>query len=256
MSPDITSPDTTSPSPDVTVFAGPSLPPDERPRSLPFVWRGPARAGDALDLLDQPGVRTAVLIDGLFDSYPAIRHKELLMLIGAGVRVIGGASMGALRACELRGFGMEGVGQVFRAYARGQLTGDDEVALLHGPEETGWTGLTEPLVNVRATLLKAVRRGVIPVETARRLRSAAAALHFSERTWDVVLDAFAPGPGLAGFAAWLPGHRVDVKRRDALLCLDAALARAVPSSVGPPPATVFTEALARLQSQSRAQASI
>jgi hypothetical protein len=201
-------------------------------------------------------VRTVVLIDGLFDSYPAIRHKELLMLIGAGVRVIGGASMGALRACELRSFGMEGVGKVFRAYARGQLTGDDEVALLHGPEEAGWNALTEPLVNVRATLVAAVRRGVIGAETARRLRSTAAAIHFSERTWGAVLSASASEPGLAAFASWLPDNRVDVKREDALCCLGAALVPGVRLAARPPPATVFTEALARLRPQSRAQASI
>jgi hypothetical protein len=238
------------------VFAGPSLPPDERPSGLRFIWRGPARAGDALDLLGEPSVSTVVLIDGLFDSYPAIRHKELLILIGAGMRVIGGASMGALRACELRSFGMEGVGQVFRAYARGQLTGDDEVALLHGPEEAGWNGLTEPLVNVRATLVQAIRRGVIRAEAARRLRSTAAAIHFSERTWDAVLGAFASEPGLAAFTSWLPSNRVDVKRQDALLCLNAALNPGVRWIAGPPPATVFTEALARLRPQSRAQASI
>ena len=143
---------------------------------------------------------------------------------------------------------------MFRAYARGQLTGDDEVALLHGPEEAGWNGLTEPLVNVRATLVQAVRRGVIRAEAARRLRSTAAAIHFSERTWDAVLGA--SGPGLAAFEAWLPDHRVDVKRQDALQCLDAALASGVPRIAGPPPATVFTEALRRLRLQSRAEASI
>jgi hypothetical protein len=199
-------------------------------------------------------MHTVVLIDGLFDGYPAIRHKELLMLIGAGVRVIGGASMGALRACELRSFGMVGVGQVFRAYARGQLTGDDEVALLHGPEEAGWNGLTEPLVNVRATLVEAVRRGVLRADAARRLRSTAAAIHFSERTWGAVLGASRPRP--TAFASWLPDNRVDVKRQDALQCLDAALAPGLTRIARPPPATIFTEALARQRLQSRAEASI
>lgn len=238
----------------VVVYAGPSLLPEDRTRGSPFVWRGPAQAGDALGLLEEPGVRTAVLIDGLFDSHPAIRHKELLMLIAAGVRVIGGASMGALRACELHGFGMEGVGQVFRAYARGQLTDDGEVALLHGPEESGWNALTEPLVNVRATLVEAVRQGVIPAETARRLHGAAAALHFSERTWDAIVGACAPG--VSDFATWLQGNRVDVKRRDALLCLDAALRPGIRGIVAPPPHTVFTQSLARLRPQSSVRASI
>ena len=80
-----------------------------------------------------------MLIDGLFDASPAVRHKELLQLMARGVPVIGAASMGALRAAELAPFGMIGVGRIFTAYAAGALVGDDEVALLHGPEELGWT---------------------------------------------------------------------------------------------------------------------
>src|SRR5213076_1722914 len=144
----------------ILVFAGPSLPPAARPVDGVFEWRAPAMAGDGLAALEE-APRAVVLIDGLFDRYPAIRHKELLALIEAGVPVVGGASMGALRAAELHTLGMIGVGRIFEAYASGRINGDDEVAVLHGPADMDWAALTVPLVNVRATLARALRERVI-----------------------------------------------------------------------------------------------
>ncbi|MGV9708646.1 TfuA-like protein [Streptomyces sp. NPDC003483] len=39
---------------------------------------------------------------------------------GWGVKAIGAASIGALRAAELAPFGMFGVGRIYTAYARGE----------------------------------------------------------------------------------------------------------------------------------------
>ncbi len=191
-----------------------------------------------------------VLIDGLFDEQPSIRHKELLELIARGIFVVGGASMGALRAAELRPFGMIGVGRVFEGYARGYLVGDDEVAVLHGPEDWGWGALTEPLVNVRATLLHAIRQFAIDAEAARLVLNTAMRIFYKERTWPSILSGMeASGhPGAARGRAlrdWLPGGRVDLKRRDALACLERA--RSIDDLEPParplPPRTVFSEAL-------------
>ena len=59
------------------------------------------------------------LIDGYFDGVPAVAHKEILWALDQGIRVLGAASMGALRAAELAPFGMEGVGAIWRDYADG-----------------------------------------------------------------------------------------------------------------------------------------
>lgn len=224
----------------IMVFAGPSLPPASRPADEIFAWRPPAVAGDAFRLGPRPPP-VMVIIDGLFDEQPAIRHKELLEVIAQGVVVIGGASMGALRAAELQSFGMVGVGRIFSAFAAGRLVGDDEVALLHGPQEWGWRALTEPLVNVRATLQRAVRERVIDIVLARRLLGAARNLFYKERTWPAILaDA-----GGEAFAGWLGSGGVDLKRRDALACLERArvLARSPPHPRPRPPRTIFTERL-------------
>jgi hypothetical protein len=233
----------------IWVFVGPSLPPSARPASNDFVWRPPAMAGDALEAIEA-GPRAVVLLDGLFDLYPAIRHKELLALMAEGVPVIGGASMGALRAAELHPFGMIGVGAIFQAYVSGRLVGDDEVALLHGPQEMDWAALTVPLVNVRATLVRAVRERVLATEAARGLRAVATGVFFQDRTWATVIDAARdelPAEAIERFAAWVQTGYVDLKRRDALACL--AVASALPAQPGQtreaPPSTVFARALVR-----------
>lgn len=230
----------------ILVFAGPSLPPQRRPSDPRLVWLPPARAGDAMALDAARGDRV-LLIDGVFDTSPSIRHKELLMLLSRGVVVIGAASMGALRAVELAPFGMIGVGDVYRAYADGRLTGDDEVALLHGPAQVGWEPLTEALVNVRATLQRAVRARRLEPDAARRLRRLAAAMFYKTRTWPALLDAAAAdGLDVAAFEGWLVSGRVDLKAIDARRAVELALDAELPAPLcEPPPATSFTAELAR-----------
>ena len=66
--------------------------------------------------------------------------------------------MGALRAAELHVFGMQGVGRIFEAYRDDSLEDDDEVAVLHAPEEAGFLPLSEPMVNIRTTLARAEKQ--------------------------------------------------------------------------------------------------
>ncbi|HBL26587.1 MAG TPA: hypothetical protein DD490_07115, partial [Acidobacteria bacterium] len=158
----------------VLVFAGPTLagPPQ---LALPpgFALRPPARRGDVLEAL-AGNPETLVLLDGYYYTVPAVTHKEILYALDAGVRVIGAASLGALRAVELEAFGMLGVGRVFADFRDGRLDGDDEVALLHAPAEQGYRPLTVALVEVRHAL-PAVAGGA---ELLRALK----ALPFVERT--------------------------------------------------------------------------
>jgi hypothetical protein len=213
------------------------------------VWLDPAKAGDALLLADRPP-SAVVLLDGVFDEVPAIRHKELLVLMASGAQVYGASSMGALRAAELHPFGMIGVGRIFTAYAEGRLLGDDEVALAHAPAELDWRPLSEPLVNVRATLQSAVRRRILARPAARAALDIARGQFFRERTWESILAEARESRAmttddLAALEVWLAHGKVDLKLRDALECLDLAL-RAKPPfrRAEAPPATMFTAALA------------
>jgi hypothetical protein len=230
--------------PPLAIFAGPSLPAALRTADPMLGWHPPAAAGDLIRLLDDPP-RSVCLIDGYFDSTPAVRHKEILLLMEAGVAMFGAASMGALRAAELDRFGMTGVGIVYRLYRSGRLEGDDEVALVHGPEELDWKPMTEPLVDVRATLAAAVRRGVLSPSAAASCLEAAISLHFSERSWSAILG-LRQGPEGRELARWLRDGAVRLKQRDALRCLavaGSALGSPVPLRPLHTPRTCFLERL-------------
>jgi hypothetical protein len=164
------------------------------------------------------------LIDGAFEDRPTVWHKEILWALGQGVHVLGAASLGALRAAECAAFGMEGVGAIFERCRSGALEDDHEVAVAHAPAELDYTPLSEPLVNVRATLDAAAAAGVLAPAAAAALLARAAATPFKEVTWRRLLDALPP-PERGRLAAWLPEGRVDLKRADALLLL-AAVAEA------------------------------
>ena len=77
--------------------------------------RGPARQGDIWRALDEQPAAIA-LIDGVFESVPAVWHHELRAALASGVPVFGAASMGALRAAELWRQGMLGIGRIFEWY--------------------------------------------------------------------------------------------------------------------------------------------
>jgi hypothetical protein len=209
------------------IFAGPSLPPHMRPDVAGVDWRPPVRQGDLyLAALQRPAL--IGVIDGYFERVPTVWHKEILWAMAEGIHVYGAASTGALRAAELADFGMKGVGGIYRQFHRGELTDDDEVAVLHGPPEVGYLQVTEPMVDIRATINRAVERRVIEPELAAGLVEVAKSLFYKERTYDAIL-AVATGCGLGQaaldrFATWLPDGRVGQKRIDAEEMLDAMLA--------------------------------
>jgi hypothetical protein len=199
------------------IFAGPSLPPAFRPEDPRIEWRPPVKQGEVYEAaLGQPAI--IGIIDGYFEVTPTVWHKEILWAMAQGIHVYGSASIGALRAAELHSFGMVGIGRIFEAYRDGILTDDDEVAVLHGPEELGYPALTEAMVNIRATLDKAVAAGILDLPFASRLTDIAKALFYKERSWDAVLQLAAdalPARPIADLARWLRREHVDHKRTDA-----------------------------------------
>ena len=108
----------------VHVFLGPSLPIAEARQVLPqAVYHPPAAVGDVYRVAASGDCSVLALIDGLFQSVPAVWHKEILFALELGLRVFGASSMGALRAAELDVFGMVGVGTVYGWYALAETRG-------------------------------------------------------------------------------------------------------------------------------------
>ncbi|MDS9469916.1 TfuA-like protein [Paracoccus sp. MBLB3053] len=218
----------------IIVFAGPSLRESDTLAHPDFDFRPPVRQGE-LYKAALSGPAAIGVIDGYFDGAPAVWHKEVLWALSQGIAVYGASSMGALRAAELHPFGMQGIGRIFEDYRDGVLTDDDEVALLHGPAETGFVALSEPMVNIRATVAAAVVQGVLDKPAAAALVRSAKRLFYQERNWQAAISA-AEGFDAARrqrFFDWLARGRIDQKRLDALALL-AALAEHRPPPPGPP----------------------
>jgi hypothetical protein len=201
------------------IFAGPSLPSSFRPSDPVIEWHPPVKQGEIYKAaLTRPAI--IGVVDGYFEVTPTVWHKEILWAMAQGIHVYGSASIGALRAAELHTFGMTGVGRIFTAYRDGILTDDDEVAVLHGPEELGYPAVTEAMVNIRATVDKAVADGVLDAPLGDRLTEIGKTLFYKERSWDAILRLAERGglplTVLDDLAAWLHQGRVDQKRIEAL----------------------------------------
>ncbi|ATB31774.1 TfuA-like protein [Melittangium boletus] len=221
---------------DLIVFLGPSLPEEEALALVPCRVLPPARQGDLWRALTlRP--RAIALVDGVFEAQPSVWHHEVLAALEAGVAVFGGGSMGALRAAELSGQGMVGVGAIFEAYRRGELVDDSEVALLHADAEHGFRALSVPLVNVRHAARRAREERVLSPSESQALVDAAVGLFYQDRTWPRLLKAvgaaWAPDTR-AKWDTWAAPDLVDLKREDARACLQAAAAF-LASGARPPP---------------------
>jgi hypothetical protein len=204
---------------DITVFIGPTISALQAREILAADFRGPAKAGDVL-AATRRRASAIVLIDGLFESVPAVWHKEILFALSQGIHVYGGSSMGALRAAELHSFGMIGIGRIFEAYRSGVLEDDDEVAVIHGPESHGAVTQSEAMVNIREGLERAAADAVISQATRESLICLGKALHYPERSWRAILrlgaDSKLPAAELEALYAFLGRVDTNLKRRDAI----------------------------------------
>ncbi|MBP2227125.1 hypothetical protein J2847_000392 [Azospirillum agricola] len=221
----------------ICVFLGPTMPVADARALLPgAVYLPPAAQADILSAMTIHRPDVIALIDGVFGQSLSVWHKEILFALHSGVAVYGASSMGALRAAECHPFGMVPVGEVARQYIDGRLSGDDEVALAHAGPEDGYFPLSEPLVNLRASLAAAVAAGAIDRERHDRLIAAAKALYFTERTRDRVWAGAGLGESeAAGLDAFLATGAVDQKRLDA-----EALLVHLRSLITPPRPAPFT----------------
>ncbi|WP_173874137.1 TfuA-like protein [Streptomyces albus subsp. chlorinus] len=203
------------------VFAGPTVSRREVAAVAPgAVCHPPVRHGDLLRLGLGPQ-DTALLVDGLYHHVEPVRHKEILEVMSTGTLVVGCSSMGALRAGELCGVGMVGVGEVFRMYRDGEVVGDDEVAVAHG-EAPDYRQLSEPLVNMRYVLQAAVGASVLPPSAADDIIGRLKSLPYPHRTWRRLESMVPRGREILAridhFLSTVPTAR-NIKHTDALRAL-------------------------------------
>jgi hypothetical protein len=208
----------------VYLFLGPTMSSAEALGLLPdAVCLPPVSQGDVYRAAIQRP-RAIGIVDGYFERVPAVWHKEILWATSQGIHVYGSASMGALRAAELAPFGMKGIGAIFEAYRDGALEDDDEVAVAHATAEFGYRVLSDAMVNIRATLMKAEAEGVLSAALRAALVRIAKDLFYPKRTYpEVIRRAVSQGwprHELDGFRHWLPHGKVDQKQADARAMLE------------------------------------
>jgi hypothetical protein len=100
---------------------------------------------------------------------------------------------------------------------------DDEVTLAHAPAARDYQPVSEAMINIRRTLAKAAREGVVRAATAECLAEIGKAFFYPFRTYEKILEEGLrrkmPARELHDLHEWLGAGRVDQKRLDAVAML-------------------------------------
>ena len=140
----------------IIIFLGLSIFEEEAKTIIDAEFRPPVRRGDVLKAIND-GAEIIGIIDGVFHQSPAVAHKEIMKALDKGITVVGGCSMGALRASELDDLGMIGVGEK--------------------------TTLGEALVNIEYKLGRAEEHGIITEDEKEEIIKIAKDLYYPQRSY-------------------------------------------------------------------------
>nr|WP_292391412.1 TfuA-related McrA-glycine thioamidation protein [Methanosarcina sp. UBA5] len=204
------------------IFTGNSISHEDARKILKANYQPPVRRFQ-LEKFVQKGYKVIGIIDGIFFDRAAVGHREILSALDAGVKVVGGASMGALRASELDTHGMIGVGKVYEWYRDGVIESDDEVAVSTNPDT--FEPISVPLVNIRETLEAAFASGLVSEEEHEGLLKLAIDTYYPDRSYFGLVKEGAkrgliPEEKKKSVLDFCIGNEVDVKREDAVLVLE------------------------------------
>jgi hypothetical protein len=200
-------------------FIGPSLAGSQFPATATLF--PPATRGSIAAAIGR-GYRRIAIIDGAVgpDAVPLQEMRRALS--DPDVEVVGGASLGAVRAAQLDSGGMRGIGRIYRLFRRGALTSPEEVYVLHAPAALRYRCLTLPLVNVRFTLRAMRRLGHIDAGEERQVLAQLAEVPWFDRDRQSLSAAISAACTARRSAVTLQRFEAlyrDVKRSDALLVL-------------------------------------
>lgn len=204
------------------IFTGNSISHEDARKILRANYQPPVRRFQ-LEKFVQKGYKVIGIIDGIFFDRAAVGHREILSALDAGVKVVGGASMGALRASELDAHGMVGVGKIYEWYRDGVIESDDEVAVSTNPDT--FEPISVPLVNIRETLKAALAAGVISEKEHDDLLGLAINTYYPDRSYlgltkEGVKKGLIPEEKMKSIRDFFITEGVDVKREDAVLVLE------------------------------------
>ena len=201
------------------IFTGPSLSFDEVKLLDPdLTCCPPVSRGDVKQVV-KSGAKIIGIIDGVFYNKAAVSHREILDALKLGVVVVGGSSMGALRAYELDVFGMIGVGKIYDCYKRGAIEADDEVALAFNP--VTYEPVSVPLVNIRQALTTLIITKMLSVEQRDKLLKIAQNLFYPDRRFETIFkyalrDKVICKEEAERIGTFISTNDIDLKKQDAI----------------------------------------
>ena len=206
----------------IIIFTGTSISWQDAREMLDAENRPPVKRNDINILLDKNRPDIIGIIDGIFFDRAAVAHREIIRALKAGVTVVGGSSMGALRASELDSYGMIGMGRIYEWYRDRIIESDDEVAVTFHPETL--EPLSVPLVNIRTTLKQAVEDKVIDERQRELLLEAARSMYYPDRSYQAIVkngveSGIISAVQQRSITDYLIQNEVDVKRDDAILVI-------------------------------------
>lgn len=206
----------------IVVYTGTSISHRDAIKILEAEYRPPVKRDDIRRLMKSPPDIIGIIDGGFFDS-AAVAHREIIEALKSGITVVGGGSMGALRASELDSYGMIGVGEIYEMYKNGILESDDEVAVTFDAETL--EPLSIPLVNVRRTVERALETGILTKEQVSAIVDVTRKLFYPERNYrnivnECVKNRIIADSGKESLFDFFRKNEVDVKRQDAVLVLE------------------------------------
>lgn len=170
----------------IVIYTGLSLSFEDAEKMLDAEYLPPVKRGDIYELLEKrDDIEIIGIIDGVFHQSPAVAHKEILEALKRDIIVVGGSSMGALRACELYPFGMIGVGSIFEDYKNGVIESDDDVAVSLNPET--YEQMSESWINMKYNFDFAVEDQIISQEECNELLQISKDTYYPKRSFKYII---------------------------------------------------------------------
>ncbi|HLB69577.1 MAG TPA: TfuA-related McrA-glycine thioamidation protein, partial [Candidatus Methanoperedens sp.] len=185
-------------------------------------YRSPVRRDDIRKLMKSlPDI--IGIIDGVFFDSAAVAHREIIEAIRNGIIIVGGASMGAIRASELDSYGMIGVGRIYEMYRNGVIDSDDEVAVTFDAETM--KPLSIPLLNVRVTVKALVDLGILNNDESAGIIGITRKIFYPDRNYQNILNECMEKGVISRekkeiLADSFRKYYIDAKREDAVLVLE------------------------------------
>lgn len=204
------------------IFLGPTLSIEKAKEILDADYRLPAKKGDILQLITT-SVKVVGIIDGYFlQDYPPTPIEVYNLLRKKDVRVFGSSSLGALRAVELKKFGIIGIGKIFELFLKGIIDSDDEIAVTF----TGYAGYkSDALIDIRYNLFLAQKNNIIDNNTKKIILRISKNTYFPYRTYnDIIEESKRMFPSekkqIEDFKEYLVKNKRSLKEKDAIELLE------------------------------------